>query len=340
MLFDIVFLIALLLSTFCCYRIIKSQKSKKGYIKAIRFFIFILCGSMILWPILLIACPMGNKLHEVIRLPRHIWMLQNAEIVKNIDYEEQFYGEHPRQYYLYFPAKPEVSKKNKVVFFIHGGGWCIGSPRQHRYLAKILTEQGYTLILPAYRFTPEFSHPDLQEDINNAFLSSKKHLELNGIQNPEFIIGGVSAGANLASLFAFDEQRWEEMGISRNQLKGVFSIAGALDLKYIEQTSTLFDYAGPAEGIQYKRANPVNYINKADHFPFLCIHGDKDGLTDLSNAQSFCNKLKKTIPEKVDFHTKKNTTHLDLGAGWYYDNNSNTGQDTILINWLNRTIKQ
>ncbi|MCH2023430.1 MAG: alpha/beta hydrolase [Saprospiraceae bacterium] len=297
--------------------------------------IILLCISLWLWQILLWTWPKGNRIEEAIHLPRHLWTLSNKEIIKNISNEKHFYGEHPKQYFMYYPATSE-SKKNTVIFFIHGGGWCFGSPYEHRFLAKLLQQQGYTLIFPAYRLTPEFSYPDIKEDINNAFINSINFLKQKGIQDPKLIIGGTSAGANLANLLAFDEKRWDSLYVDRKCLYGVFSIAGVLSLDDLGYSYTLTNYTGPINSKQYLLANPINYINEKDSFPFLCLHGDSDGLAPYKNATSFCTKLKNKSSVILDFHTFKNCSHIDLGSSWYYDEKDNFGQDTILINWLKK----
>ena len=335
MYFDFIFYSALVISSIGSYKIIKSSPAQNWLFKITKG-IFLLIGiSLWLWQILLLTWPKGNRIEEAIHLPRHLWTLRNKEIIKNIHNEKHFYGAHSKQYYMYYPSTTEI-KKNTVIFYIHGGGWCFGSPYEHRFLAKLLQKQGYTLILPAYRLTPEFSYPELQEDINNAFLNSINFLKEKGIKNPKIIIGGTSAGANLANLLAFDEKRWDSLHIDRAILQGVFSIAGVLSLDDLGYSSTLTNYTGPINSVQYQLANPINYINQNDSFPFLCLHGDSDGLAPYQNAKSFCSKLNNKSSVSVDFHTFKNCSHIDLGSGWYYNKKDNFGQDTILINWLKK----
>ena len=50
-------------------------------------------------------------------------MACNKKIVKPIKIE---YGEYKEQYFLYY--EPATVKSNKLIFYIHGGGWNAGSP--------------------------------------------------------------------------------------------------------------------------------------------------------------------------------------------------------------------
>ena len=73
-----------------------------------------------------------------------------------------------------------------------------------------------------------------------------------------------------------------------------------------------------------------------DSFPILCLHGTKDGLVPIKSATSFCDKIKEISADLVEFHAFPNKSHLEIGSTWYYNQKSNYGQDTILINWLNK----
>jgi len=340
MLFDIVFYASLCFSTIGSTIIIKSASALNWFYKSIKGLVVLFCILLWAWQVMLWALPKGSQLEEVVHLPRHLWTLQNTELAQGVNNQKQVYGDNQRQYYMYYPAPEGSAKKNTVIFYIHGGGWRLGSPYQHRYLAKLLQEKGYTLILPAYRLLPDFSYSDLQEDINKALTESLAFLEEEGIQNPKLVIGGTSAGGNLAGLLAYDEKRGEDIGLDRTILQGAFSIAGVLDLDYMERTYALLEYAGSPDSNQYQLANPISWVNQADSFQFLCLHGDCDGLAAHANAASFCNKLEGFSPNLVDFHTIKNGSHLDLGAGWYYNEKANMGQDTVLLNWLNKISKR
>jgi acetyl esterase/lipase len=339
MLYDIVFYASLLFSTVGSISVLKSASALNWFYKSIKGLFVLLCILLWAWQVLLWVLPKGSKLEEAVHLPRHLWTLDNTQLVENVNNQKKIYGENPKQYYMYYPAPEGSSKKNTVVFYIHGGGWCLGSPYQHQYLATLLQEKGYTLVLPAYRLVPDFSYKDLQEDINKALTESLLFLKEEGIDNPQLVIGGTSAGGNLAGLLAYDEQRWEDLGLDRNILQGAFSIAGVLDLNYMEQTYAVIEYAGSPDSNQYQLANPISWINQVDSFQFLCLHGDSDGLAAHANAASFCNKLEALSPNLVDFHTFKDGSHLDLGAGWYYNEDANMGQDTVLFNWLNKISK-
>ncbi len=340
MLFDLFFYGLLLLSTASSYWVIRSSTSKNWLAKSLKILLVLFSLSLWIWQGMLLVVPKGNKMHEVARIPRHLWMLDNQAIEEGADRERFTYGKHQRQYYEYYPAPKNSPHPEKVVFYLHGGGWSLGSPKQHRYLSYLLQEQGYSLILPAYRLTPTFSYQHLQADVDAALLHSLAMLQSKGLENIQLLVGGASAGGNLATLLAYDEVRWQKMGLDRDQLlKGAFSVAGAIDIEKMEQTFTLHDYAGQESDKSYLLANPTTWVSPQDQFPFLCLHGDKDGLVDYAAAVSFCEEVKLFCPECVELRPYKGKSHLEVASSWYYRKSDRVGQDTTILNWIQRVTQ-
>jgi len=84
--------------------------------------------------------------------------------------------------------------KDRVFLFIHGGGWVLGSPPEHRQLSTAIGHATKTKVISAdYRLAPEHPYPAALDDcvaVYNQLLS-------NGTKPENIIIGGDSAGGNL-----------------------------------------------------------------------------------------------------------------------------------------------
>lgn len=82
-----------------------------------------------------------------------------------------------------------------TFFYVHGGGFAMGSPESHRGVTcEIAKEQLYKLIIPKYRLAPEHTYPAADEDLMKAWLSVVDDPE---IEKP-IILGGDQSGAFLA----------------------------------------------------------------------------------------------------------------------------------------------
>ncbi|KAG0649279.1 AB hydrolase superfamily [Hyphodiscus hymeniophilus] len=87
------------------------------------------------------------------------------------------------------------------LVFWHGGGFCLGDCDNEVALCRKWTELGGVAVNVDYRLAPENPFPKAVEDAFDSLLWTSSHLTELGI-NPEkgFIVGGVSAGANLAAV--------------------------------------------------------------------------------------------------------------------------------------------
>lgn len=84
---------------------------------------------------------------------------------------------------------------NKVLLYIHGGGYLAGSPHTHkRMVARLCRMTGLRAFVPAYRLAPEHPIPAALEDATAAHA----HLLSLGYAPGDILLGGDSAGGGVA----------------------------------------------------------------------------------------------------------------------------------------------
>jgi acetyl esterase/lipase len=84
---------------------------------------------------------------------------------------------------------------SRVVLYLHGGGYSLGSARSHRSLGKrIALEAGARVVLPDYRLAPEHVFPAAVDDA----VASYRGLLASGVERECIAVAGDSAGAGLA----------------------------------------------------------------------------------------------------------------------------------------------
>ena len=102
--------------------------------------------------------------------------------------------------------RPPSAVPGRVVLYLHGGGYVIGSPRSHRHLAAAVAgAAGASALLLDYRLAPEHPFPAAVEDATAAY----RWLLDQAIAPEHIVIAGDSAGGGLtvATLLALREAR-------------------------------------------------------------------------------------------------------------------------------------
>lgn len=91
--------------------------------------------------------------------------------------------------------RPKNAREDKVLLYLHGGAYVIGSPRTHRQLVSHTARAaGVVAVLPDYRLAPEHPFPAAIDDavaVYNGLLAS-------GFKPEDIIISGDSAGGGLS----------------------------------------------------------------------------------------------------------------------------------------------
>lgn len=85
-----------------------------------------------------------------------------------------------------------------VVLFAHGGGWTHGSPADDAYFRGICSSMGVSVLSVDYRLAPEHRFPCASQDLVDSFRWLAREKSRVGLESCSIVVGGASAGANLA----------------------------------------------------------------------------------------------------------------------------------------------
>lgn len=110
-------------------------------------------------------------------------------VMKDVTIEKRILEGIPVEWQIVPHAHPD-----RVLLYLHGGGWILGSPQEHRLLSIAIAKKiKQTAVSVDYRLAPENSHPAHIEDCVTIY----KWLLANGTKAENIIIGGDSAGGYL-----------------------------------------------------------------------------------------------------------------------------------------------
>ena len=210
------------------------------------------------------------------------------KIERTIVPEKAAYGPEKNQYYCCY--EPERPVSDKVIIWIHGGGWNAGTPEDFDYVGQRVAGEGYRFISMGYRLSTQKKYPAQIEDVCAGYGHAISLLKKRGIDTSRIIICGPSAGAHLSSILAFSKADQERYGADVSGVIGYvgwggpycFNDKSSLVLRLLE--NMLFP-----RGYDRKQAEPLALLT-GNHIPMLLIQSRHDGLVDFSFAEEFRDK--------------------------------------------------
>lgn len=101
-----------------------------------------------------------------------------------------------------------------AILMIPGGGFAFGAPETDEHAGRCLAQDaGMTVVLPDYRKAPEDPFPAGLNDVASVYLTLATHPETIGCAAGPVVVGGDSAGANLAIATLLLEQQTPAAGL-------------------------------------------------------------------------------------------------------------------------------
>ncbi|MDO8401296.1 MAG: alpha/beta hydrolase [Bradyrhizobium sp.] len=105
---------------------------------------------------------------------------------------------------IYTPKNPRrTDGLAPVLVFFHGGGWVIGDLESHDVVCRKLADEGRLIVISVdYRLAPEHKFPAAVDDSIAATQWIADNAKQLGIDAARLMVGGDSAGGNLAAVVA------------------------------------------------------------------------------------------------------------------------------------------
>lgn len=114
------------------------------------------------------------------------------------------FGADKEQHFLYYA--PLDVKSDKIIVWIHGGGWNAGSPEFFDFVGQCIAGAGYHFISLGYRLSPKNKYPCQIEDVCKGYNAVMQFLQGKGIDTTKIVVSGPSAGAHLASILCYSKR--------------------------------------------------------------------------------------------------------------------------------------
>lgn len=142
-------------------------------------------------------------------------------VKKNIPYAEPGNERHVLDIYA-----PAGAKNLPVVFWIHGGGWQAGDKSDVGLKPKYFNDKNCIFVSTNYRLLPNVDMGTIIRDVAKSLGWVRKHIAEYGGDPGRIIVGGHSAGAQLAAIICTDESYLKAEGVPFSSLKGCVPVDG------------------------------------------------------------------------------------------------------------------
>ena len=248
-----------------------------------------------------------------------VLLAQNVK--SNLRYMDDSHARHVLDVYA-----PPNAKDAPVIFWIHGGGWQAGDKTNVKLKPQWFVDKGFVFVSTNYRLWPEVDMGTLIRDVAAAFGWMEMHIAEHGGDPKRVLVGGHSAGAQLAAILCTDEKYLKEQGVPLSVTIGCVPVDGdTYDIPaIIEMAETRARVHGlpmPSKNghrvkfgddpAKHRDFSAVNHVAKDKGIPpFLILHVSAHPDT-TAQAVHFGNVLKAAgVPTTV--FGAKDTWHVKL----------------------------
>lgn len=257
--------------------------------------------------------------------------------------------------------RPKAEANGLAVVYVVSGGWF----SSHDIEGLIpgfapLLDRGYTVFAVVHGSQPKFAIPEILQDLHRAVRYIRFHGKEYGIDPERIGIVGASAGGHLALMLGtaggegdpkakdpvdrvsskvqavgcffpptdfLNYGKAGEIAVGRGRLA---NFAGAFDFQELDPKIVKYKpIADEAKILEIgRKISPITHVS-AESAPALVIHGDKDWIVPLQQAESFVEKMK-AAGAKAKLVVKPGADH-----GW-----PEMGKDLLQIaDWFDLHLK-
>ena len=221
-------------------------------------------------------------------------------------------------------AMPEEPGTNRpAIMQIHGGAWIIGDKREQGWpLIGHLAANGWVCFNVNYRLSPAATWPEHLIDLKYALKWIREHADEYGI-DPNFVaVTGGSAGGHLTAMMALtanDPEYQPGFEESDTTLQAAVPVYAVYD--FTNRLGTMLERFRAQmlepmimkaffrkEPEKFHRASPIDRVHPQAP-PFLIVHGNRDTLAPVEDAQLFVDTLRETSQSPVMYTELRGAQH-------------------------------
>ena len=199
------------------------------------------------------------------------------------------YGHKAGMALTYDVFRPGENANGAGILFMISGGWFSRwtEPENRLRSFSSMLDAGFTVFAVHHGSAPRFKVPEAYADVSRAVRHIRKHAADYGVDADRLGVTGGSAGGHLSLMLGLNSDKGtmdekDSLLAVSNEVAAVVAYFPPVDLRAITGPNDRFpalDY--PQE--QAAGISPILFADQSDP-PTLLIHGDSDGLVNISNS--------------------------------------------------------
>jgi acetyl esterase/lipase len=256
---------------------------------------------------------------------------------------------------------PKKDSNGAAVVWVVSGGWFSAHAGIDTGFMTAIVRRGYTVFAVVHGSQPRYTIPEILQDMHRALRFIRYHAKDYRIDPERIGIAGASAGGHLSLMQGTAGDTGDPKAndvvdrvSSRVQAVACFfpptdflnygekgqdaigrgilaNFKAAFDFKNFNPKSHAFERITDETRILEigRMISPITHVS-ADDPPTLIIHGDKDNLVPIQQAETFVAKMKEAgVPAEL-------VVRKGAGHGW-----GNLSKDlTLFADWFDKYLKQ
>ena len=227
------------------------------------------------------------KIDKLINLIKITLLLIPLLVISSevLDINEISYGNDEKQRIDFYKGSSD-----KVLVWIHGGGWLYGDKRAERWIKRFqnhfIDHQDFNVYMIGYRIG-KLTAPNAVDDVICAYKKIIHDASLRNLSTEDIVVAGASAGGHLALMVGLSDNYENNECVEEIAPKAIINIFGITEIKqtseFLDKTK-FFDASNYVKGWIGSEANidlisktlsPINLLDEID-LNVLTIHGTSD----------------------------------------------------------------
>ena len=217
-----------------------------------------------------------------------------------LDISEISYGSNEKQRIDLYRGTSD-----KVLVWIHGGGWLYGDKRAERWIKRFqnhfIDHQDFNVYMVGYR-VGEATAPNAVDDVICAYKKIISDASLRNLSTDDIVVAGASAGGHLALMVGLSTNYENKECAEEIPPKAIINIFGITEIKetskfldktkFFKASNYVKGWIGPDSSLDEISdiLSPINLLDEID-LNVLTIHGTKDRWVPYNQAVLLDQKL-------------------------------------------------